>query len=1075
MNEINEFTLLQRSLTRTEGFSLFVAVAQPTQRHKFATQLLDEKLSRPVISVPLQDNQPIVDQIYAKLENAPKDAVISLIGLDSFAENSSPAQVRRQLNWQRASFQHIKRPLLLWLTPALYKNLLQDTPDFIDWASGTFEFSQLEDELLIREQLKRTEEAIGAQNSLRGILPIEQLGSSLKILEEQKKELQKTLGESTQLRESTPDYPNFSTTQLATIAHQTAAKFWEQFPTPQQDILVATEKYLIYLMQRYRFLEFKGMGMSDRIALQLPLAEMYVPLKARIELPRGDTWSRELRIAGRQLSQAEQEEIGQRLSEPQPMLDLLAQHRGLIVLGDPGAGKTTLLKYLALVLAKGEGEKLDLRNRLPILLPLSAYANHLSREPQMPLTQFFATYYQSLGVHGALALLLSAVVRFGGALFLLDGLDEIQEATLRQEVVSRVNRFFTHQKEQGNQFVLSSRIVGYRQVRLPESELQECTLVDFDDEEIKLFIENWTVALERAALGENEVASQMAEREREALQHAVLHNPGVRQLAANPLLLTILALMKRQGVTLPERRVELYERYVEVLLKQWNLARGLGRSDHFSRDLDVVETVRVLAPLALWMHQISPGIGLVEQEKVEQKLIEIYEERGETEPVSTTKKLLADVREYASLLLERGAGMYGFIHLTFQEYLAAVAIAQAGQGQVVPIVAELGKHVGDASWHEVILLTIGYMGINQRLDKVAGDVLLALMAGEYGEPGQSVLLAGEAVVDSYPGGVTKECRDKVMAALLVSMGTQGKVPATRRAQAGRVLAKLGDPRQELLDVDKMGFCWVPPGEFMMGEGDGLVKKGIDYGYWMGKYPVTNAQFAQFVAEEGYLQGDFWAEAIKDRYWDEAGYKGNWDNQRRQAPHDFGERYKDDNQPVVGVSWYEGMAFCRWLTRRVLEDRGQTIGGNREMRLPTEMEWEKAARGGLWVPKAGLVKGVRELVVASQVEMVENRLPQRIFPWGDMGTGEDLNCEETGIGGTSALGCFPKNISPYGCVEMSGHVWEWLADKDARVNLKGGAWYWEKNRCSCRSGYGPSPDDWHNDYGFRVAFPVNSGF
>ena len=76
--------------------------------------------------------------------------------------------------------------------------------------------------------------------------------------------------------------------------------------------------------------------------------------------------------------------------------------------------------------------------------------------------------------------------------------------------------------------------------------------------------------------------------------------------------------MKRQGVTLPERRVELYQKYVETLLKTWNLSRGLGRAG--SRDLDVVETMRLLAPLALWMHQTSPGVGLVKREPLRREV-----------------------------------------------------------------------------------------------------------------------------------------------------------------------------------------------------------------------------------------------------------------------------------------------------------------------------------------------------------------------------------------------------------------------------------------------------------------------
>ena len=114
--------------------------------------------------------------------------------------------------------------------------------------------------------------------------------------------------------------------------------------------------------------------------------------------------------------------------------------------------------------------------------------------------------------------------------------------------------------------------------------------------------------VERAATGDAALAAREAEREREELLEAVRRNPGVRSLATNPLLLTILAVMKRQGVALPERRAELYQTYVETLLRGWNLVRSLaGRS---SRDVDLAETLKVLAPLALWMHETSPGVGL---------------------------------------------------------------------------------------------------------------------------------------------------------------------------------------------------------------------------------------------------------------------------------------------------------------------------------------------------------------------------------------------------------------------------------------------------------------------------------
>ena len=330
-------------------------------------------------------------------------------------------------------------------------------------------------------------------------------------------------------------------------------------------------------------------------------------------------------------------------------------------------------------------------------------------------------------------------------------------------------------------------------------------------------MKKWTAAIEKAARGDTPVAALEAEREQQDLLDAVRRNPGVRRLAANPLLLTILALMKRQGVSLPDRRVELYDQYVRTLISSWNRARGLGRPP--ARDLDPVETVRILAPLALWMHETDPGVGLVKQGSLRRKLIHIYEERGQENPDQAARQFLEDVREHAGLLLERGAGRYGFIHLTFEEYLAAVGVARLGQREIEPVVDILAEHTGDPAWREVMLLTIGYLGVIQQWEKVASDVVGALLERRPGEPGEAVALLGQAVADACPGGVTLECKEAVIQ-VLTSTLRQNNVAPTERAAAGRALAKLGDPRPGVgLREDGLPdivWCEVPAGPFVMG-------------------------------------------------------------------------------------------------------------------------------------------------------------------------------------------------------------------------------------------------------------------
>jgi formylglycine-generating enzyme required for sulfatase activity len=801
--------------------------------------------------------------------------------------------------------------------------------------------------------------------------------------------------------------------------------------------------YLQRLAERYRYLELRGMGVSDRVPLRLPLLEMYVPLRVLAEAPDGETLERQ-RLAGRPVSYEEEAAIGHRLSAPHLAVDLLRKHSGLVLLGDPGAGKTTFLKYLALMLATGRGRSLGLGERLPVLVPLAAYANALAKK-DIPLSRFIPRYYHDRDPELPFADLLADKLAHGEALLLLDGLDEVRELARRSDVVAGVHEFYELHRQVGNKFVLTSRVVGYKQVRLVAEGLAEATLLDFDDEEIDAFVEKWTLALEKAAAGDTRIAQQEARTEREELIEAVHGNPGVRALAANPLLLTILALMKRQGVALPAKRVELYERYVETLLKLWNLARSLGGRS--PRDLDLVETLKVLQPLALWMHETSPEMGLVNEEDVHRQLRTIFAARGRSDPDRATRQFLEDVREHASLLLDRGGRRYGFIHLTFQEYLAAGSLAQKGQQEVDPIVTALVPHVRDASWHEVILLTVGYLGLVQQRDQAAGVVLRELMLRAPSPPGQAVILAGRAAADMGTGALPPPFHRQMIDALVKTITDDRHVVVTRRLSAGIVLADLGDPRPEVTTVDGMDLCLVPAGAFLMGSDRERAAEPwekprhpcvIPYDFWMARFPVTVGQFREFVAASG------------------------------RSPQDPDSLRGHPNEPVVRVTWFEALAFCDWCT--TWWQRAGRLRRGWRVRLPTEAEWEKAARGGQEIPSTPVLGHAGRL--PPRPAMIANPLPARRFPWGDRTDRNRANYSNTESLRPSAAGCFPGGASPYGCEDMSGNVWEWTRS------------IWGEDALLPRFGYPYSPRDGREDVqtpsrAFRVlrggAFNLTSGF
>lgn len=263
-----------------------------------------------------------------------------------------------------------------------------------------------------------------------------------------------------------------------------------------------------------------------------------------------------------------------------------------------------------------------------------------------------------------------------------------------------------------------------------------------------------------------------------------------------------------------------------------------------------------------------------------------------------------------------------------------------------------------------------------------------------------------------------------------------------------------------------------------------------YAYWIGRYPVTNAQFGEFAAAGGYREARHWGEAQAAKYWSPAGFKGRWDNEWRLGPYDYGEPRNLPNHPVVGVTWYEALAYTRWLGERLA---GQIPAGWK-VRLPNEPEWEKAARGGAEIPSQALIRSASAGLTAETAPRQPNPLARRRYPWGSDPDANRANYDESGIGTTSALGCFAGGASPYGVEELSGNVWEWTrslwgsdyekprygypyvvtdgrenlaaGSSDARV-LRGGAYYNNRTNVRCAQRLWCNPYFRDLNCGFRV--------
>jgi formylglycine-generating enzyme required for sulfatase activity len=238
------------------------------------------------------------------------------------------------------------------------------------------------------------------------------------------------------------------------------------------------------------------------------------------------------------------------------------------------------------------------------------------------------------------------------------------------------------------------------------------------------------------------------------------------------------------------------------------------------------------------------------------------------------------------------------------------------------------------------------------------------------------------------------------------------------------------------EKDSSVMVHVPAGDFYMGSSDSDASADGDEkpmhpvsldDFWIDKYEVTNADFARFVEAMGYQ-----TDAEKE------GLSRNW----RDAAEG------QDNHPVVYVSWNDAGAYCEWVGKR----------------LPTEAEWEKAARG----------------------------TDGKIWPWGNDWDEDKVNSSEAGPGHTTAVGSYPDGASPYDCMDMAGNAWEWVADRyqgdyyqaapdrnppgpDQGVSrvVRGGSWALPQRLGRCAGRFEFIPEVSRDDLGFRCASSSSS--
>ncbi len=625
--------------------------------------------------------------------------------------------------------------------------------------------------------------------------------------------------------------------------------------------------------------------------------------------------------------------------KPEDIEELISKNEYLLIEGHPGSGKTTLLKHLAYSLAKENNYK-GMHRFLPILIFLKDLKGFFEKHPintasAQTAEDILSYHLESIGTDLSIKIV-KAFRREQKTLFLLDGLDEIYPQQ-RDVVVNSFADFGINYK--GNKVVFSSRPHGLEGAVINRLGNKHIAISLLNMGQVKVFIKKWFQFVYSAS-------SQIGKKTAVDMMSEIKDHPVIGQLINNPLMLTAVCILYHDGKELPGQRAELYKKFVNNLL--------------YRRFSDPERIHAFLKLLAFKMHSKRDkgvdrafAIAMLKQiyKKDDKETKEEYRDRIE--------KLFGDIEPKCGLL-KFEQGQYTFWHLTFQEFLTAVWIVDNSTDY-----AEAIGTYWDNDWYmEVIELYIGYLSIENK--RWANQVVKNVVDIGDTPPFKKWLLASKSLIDIHEDRREPEVLEKAQNRLLQIMDSDAKPKI--RAEAGEILGWLGDPR------DLKEFILVAGGEYKLSKAKITIEP-----LEIGKYPVTNNWFEAFIKAGGYKNIGFWG--VEGKKW--------LDHTKAEQPEYWNERkWKCPNAPVVGVSWYEADAFCRWLTLELKDGY--------EYRLPDENEWEAAASG---------TEG-------------------RKYPWGNKWDKNTCNNVETDINKTSSVGVFKKGNTSSGIVDLSGSVWVW---------------------------------------------------
>ncbi len=721
-------------------------------------------------------------------------------------------------------------------------------------------------------------------------------------------------------------------------------------------------RYQEQAASHHQFIALAGFETAVRVPINLE--DLYVPLRAGIDLrSKGKAEFANANDAECELGDGDNIS----LVDAFRCAKKLSDRRGLVILGDPGSGKTTHLKRLLLWLVRKAPEDIGLEaGMVPVFLPLRELEDLDAGLDTFVERQLLRPHLNTEPGFGR------RLLQRGRVLFLLDGLDEISKLERRAAVSKWIDDALV--AHPSCRFVVTCRYAGYNdEVRL-DAQFLELHIRPLVEEQVRSFVETWFSLVEGCLDLDAEQAARKARKQidglLETLAGKVFRARRVSELTGNPLLLTAICLVHRDRGRLPARRAELFDECVNVLLEHWR------KSKELEINLGARDARRVLEPVAFWMHEEDQRTRATSAELepvVERCLGTLKGFDGDA------KSFLSTIRDQSGLLTGWSDDSFGFMHLGFQEYLAAHEILAQAFGSPDAL-AELAGKFGESWWREVGLLFIASGGLPVFEQYMAEIVKLPAFADcpdlvaeclddapqfsakpfadllrlkpEMNEDLWRRQLAAYHVLQREAPDLLKEFQAQLM-----------RHPyADLRAMVETELAE-----QETITAERGGFelVRIQGGSFNMGSPagekgrrsyEGPVREVEIRDFYLGRSPVTNEEYGRFLEAN--------PNARKPKYWND-------------------RQYSQSSQPVVGIGWDDAQRYCTWAG----------------LVLPSEAQWEYACRAG----------------------------ESSRFWSGD----DDAELERVGWckGNSNGKlhGVREKPASPFGLYDMHGNVWEWCQD------------------------------------------------